>query len=91
MTAERLALPQRSPIPIRVPWTCEAPASTAMTELATAIPSSLWQWMPIGRANARTALAVRSPTSEGNEPPFVSQRTRQSAPPSAAAWRARKA
>ena len=37
----RSAFPARSPMPLTVTWTCEAPASTAAMVLATARPKSL--------------------------------------------------
>ena len=33
-------------VPVGGPCTCEAPASTAARELATAQPVPLWEWMP---------------------------------------------
>ena len=59
MIAIRLALPQRSPRPLSVPCTWRAPARTAASELATALPVSLWQWMP--RRSPGTCRAT-SPT-----------------------------
>ena len=46
MIVMRFALPVRSPMPLIVPCTCVAPASTAASVLATAQPASSWQWMP---------------------------------------------
>ena len=46
MIETRLALPQRSPMPLSVPWIWRTPASTAASELATACSVSLWAWMP---------------------------------------------
>ena len=43
MRAMRLVLPQRSPSPPIVPWTCLTPFLTAAMELAMALPVSLWQ------------------------------------------------
>ena len=54
----RSALPVRSPYPLSVPCTWTTPASTAASELATAQPVSLWQWMPSGRRR-RLAHGVR--------------------------------
>ena len=88
MIVIRLALPVRSPIPLTVPCTCVAPASTAVSVLATAQPESSWQWIPSavpGSASRTTASAVR--ICGGSEPPFVSHSTRRSAPASAAARR----
>jgi len=41
MIEQRLALPQRSPMPLSVPWICRTPARTAASELATACSVSL--------------------------------------------------
>ena len=46
MIETRLALPQRSPSPLSVPWICRAPARTAASEFATACSVSLCAWMP---------------------------------------------
>ena len=46
MSEQRLALPQRSPSPFSVPWTCRAPPSSAARLTATAFSVSLWAWMP---------------------------------------------
>ena len=46
MIETRLALPQRSPSPLSVPWIWRAPARTAASEFATACSVSLWAWMP---------------------------------------------
>ena len=53
MIVTRLALPVRSPMPLIVPWTWVAPASTALSVLATAQPVSSWVWMPSGDARQR--------------------------------------
>ena len=61
MIVTRFALPVRSPMPLIVPCTCVAPASTAMRLLATAQPPSSWQWMPSatpGSAAATSATAA---------------------------------
>ena len=86
MIVTRFALPVRSPIPLIVPWTCVAPASTATSVLATAQPESSCVWMPSATPGcaARTA-ATTSAICEGSEPPLVSQRTTRSAPACAAA------
>ena len=83
-TVRMSALPVRSPYPFTVPCTWLAPASIAASELATAQPVSLWQWMP-SRAlvEARTS-ATTSCTCGGSIPPLVSQRATTSAPASAA-------
>ena len=88
MIVTRLAFPVRSPMPLIVPCTCVAPASTAVSVFATPQPESSWVWMPRGTpgsASLTTAKAVR--ICGGSEPPLVSQRTRRSAPASAAARR----
>ena len=46
MTEIRLALPQRSPQPLIVPWTWVQPASIPAKAFATATSQSLWVWMP---------------------------------------------
>ena len=83
----RLALPQRSPYPLTVPWTRRAPAATAASELATAHSASLWVWMPTSTPSpsSATTAAVAAPTNSGRLPPLVSQRVTFSAPASAAA------
>src|SRR3989338_7265236 len=43
--SSRDALPARSPMPLIVQCAWHAPAMTADSELATAIPKSSWQWM----------------------------------------------
>ena len=86
MSVTRLALPQRSPRPLSVPWIWRAPASTAASEFATAQPQSSWAWMPSlspGMAFV-TSRTMRS-TSCGSVPPLVSHRTIQRAPASCAA------
>mmetsp|Transcript_5756 Transcript_5756/g.23966 ORF Transcript_5756/g.23966 Transcript_5756/m.23966 type:complete len:238 (-) Transcript_5756:503-1216(-) len=45
-TAQRSALPHRSPTPLTVPWTTVAPPRTAASEFATARPASLCAWIP---------------------------------------------
>ena len=54
----RLALPQRSPRPLSVPWMWRAPARTAASETATACSVSLWAWMPTWSPGT-TAVTVR--------------------------------
>ena len=62
-----------------------APLSTAARVLATAISPSLCVWIPIAVEVAlRTSFTIRE-MSDGSEPPFVSHRTRTSAPASTAA------
>ena len=91
MMAERLALPQRSPKPSRVPWTWLAPASTPTTLLATAMPQSSWKWTATGRSKRPATSVTIWDTSWGKAPPLVSHRQSTSAPPRAAASRARRA
>ena len=81
-------MPQRSPKPLIVPWTCTAPASTAASELATANSQSLWQWMPTGTATDSTTFRTARAMSSGIVPPLVSQSTTMPAPASAAARKA---
>ena len=50
------------------PWTCVTPAWTATSELATAHPASLWQWMP-------SWALVRARTSATALPDRVGQRS----------------
>ncbi len=88
MIVMRFALPVRSPMPLIVPWTCVAPASTAMSVLATAQPPSLWQWIPIATPGSACATSsTASAMSLGSEGPLVSHRTTRSAPAPAAARR----
>ena len=42
-TSSSAALPARSPMPLMVHSICRAPALTPASELATAMPRSLWQ------------------------------------------------
>ena len=77
---------QRSPKPMSVPWTWTAPERTAAREFAVASPASLCAWMPRGTPNTAAARVAVS-MSQGRVPPLVSQRTRHSAPASAAAFR----
>ena len=83
-TDSRSAFPVRSPYPLTVPWTCEHPASTAASVLATAQPESLCAWMP-RTASGPTAPRISctmSATHVGTMPPLVSQRATTSAPAS---------
>ena len=83
MMETRLALPQRSPSPFRVPWIWRAPARTAANELATACSVSLWAWMPTWSPGTRsTTSATIASTSCGSVPPLVSHSTTQRAPSS---------
>ncbi len=67
-TSSSAALPARSPRPLIVHSTCRAPASTAASALATAMPRSLWQWVEIvtpsipgTRARSMWMIAADSP------------------------------
>ena len=86
MIVTRFALPVRSPMPLIVPCTCVAPASTATSVFATAQPPSSWVWIPslTDGSASRTAVTTAA-ICAGSEPPFVSQSTTRSAPASAAA------
>mmetsp|Transcript_25828 Transcript_25828/g.80866 ORF Transcript_25828/g.80866 Transcript_25828/m.80866 type:complete len:302 (+) Transcript_25828:763-1668(+) len=96
----RSALPHRSPIPLIVPCTTDAPAETAASEFATASAQSLWQCTCTLTAGPTASTAARTnlSTSAGIVPPLVSQRAMLSAPAAAAArsvasacsWFARK-
>ena len=57
MIETRLALPQRSPKPLMVPWTWRTPSSTAAMVLATATSLSLCAWMP--KATLGSAFCAR--------------------------------
>ena len=57
MIVTRFAFPVRSPMPLIVPCTCVAPASTATSVFATAQPPSSCVWMP--SATRRQRLAHR--------------------------------
>ena len=64
--------------------------ATAMTSWPPPAHTSLWVWIDLGLELSRYSLDDLA-TSDGKQPPLVSQRTRQSAPPSTAAckvWRA---
>ena len=83
MIEVRLALPQRSPMPLSVPWICRQPACTAMSELATAFSVSLCVWMPrFAPGTTWTTSETMRSTSCGSEPPLVSHSTTQRAPAS---------
>jgi hypothetical protein len=83
MIDTRLALPQRSPSPLSVPWIWRAPARTAANEFATACSVSLWAWMPTWSPGItlQTSPTIFS-TSCGSVPPLVSHSTTQRAPSS---------
>ena len=83
MIETRLALPQRSPRPLSVPWICRAPARTAASEFATACSVSLCAWMPTwSPGTCFVTSATIASTSCGSVPPLVSQSTTQRAPAS---------
>jgi hypothetical protein len=87
MSVTRLALPQRSPRPLRVPWTWRAPASIAASEFATAQPQSSCAWIPrLAPGTTSLTAPTIAATSCGSVPPLVSQSTTQRAP---ASWAAR--
>src|SRR5213080_2807637 len=56
-TSSMAVLPARSPMPFTVHSICRAPFCTAASELATAMPRSLWQWAPDDAVCPRDALA----------------------------------
>lgn len=66
-TVDKLALPHRSPKPKKVPCTWEAPASTAMMELATAMPAVI-----VGM-DAHRQLRKRLCHSLGNPRDFIGE------------------
>ena len=79
MIDTRFALPQRSPKPLMVPWTCSTPSGTAARVLATA-HSRVVVDVDAERGSARRCFTSRmiSTISRGSVPPLVSQSTRQS-------------
>ncbi len=84
MTGTRSQLPTRSPYPLIVPCTCDAPPITPAIALATPHPVSLCKCTPISQSILFFTSFTICSTSCGREPPFVSQRTTQSTPPRAA-------
>ncbi len=58
-TSSSEALPARSPMPLTVHSICRAPARTAASEFATAMPRSSWQW---AENRALSELGTRSRT-----------------------------
>ena len=88
----KFALPHLSPRPLIVPWTCLAPAKIAVRELLTAFSVSLCACMPKFFPGIEfDTLDIISPTSWGNVPPFVSQRTNHFAPSSYACFKQSRA
>ncbi len=68
-TSSSEAFPARSPSPFTVHSTCRAPASTAASEFATAMPRSLWQWVDqttLSEFGTRSiSMRMRSPHRDG--------------------------
>ncbi len=58
-TSSRAALPALSPSPFIVHSICLAPASTPASELATAKPRSLWQWVEKITLSAPGTFSIR--------------------------------
>ena len=87
MIETRLALPQRSPRPLMVPWTCVAPLRTPAIALATATSESLCGWIPIGHRTAAIAACTPASISCGRRPPLVSQSAIRSTPAESTARR----
>jgi hypothetical protein len=90
MHDSRSAFPARSPIPFTQVLThasCPASRSPSApdTELATAMPRSLWQCVSTGMPAAEASLANRSLIRPGESPPMVSQYRTRDAPASLAA------
>ena len=78
MQDSRSALPARSPIPLtqvltQASWPASRSPSAPDTELATAMPRSLWQCVSTGMRTAAASLANRSRIRSGVSPPIVSQ------------------
>ena len=91
MIETRLALPQRSPSPLSVPWIWRAPARTAASEFATACSVSLWAWMPTWSPGmCLDHLARRSPRPRAAACRHWCRTARPSArPPRRRPWRRR--
>jgi hypothetical protein len=70
-TSSSAALPARSPMPLTQHSTWRAPTRTAASELATAIPRSLWQCTEITALSIlgtfSRMLRMNSPNSSGME------------------------
>ena len=68
-TSSSAVLPARSPRPLIVHSICRAPASTAASELAVAMPRSLWQWVAKTISSApgtrSSSMRIRSALSRG--------------------------
>ncbi len=78
MHDSRSALPARSPMPLtqvftHASWPASRSPRAPETELATAMPRSLWQWVSTGIRTAAASLAKRSRIRSGVSPPIVSQ------------------
>ena len=89
MIVTRFALPVRSPMPLIVPCTCVAPASTAASVFATRAAGVVVAVDAERDAGQRFAhdAGDRRAICGGSEPPLVSHSTTRSAPASAAARR----
>ena len=57
-TSSSAVLPARSPRPLMVHSICRAPASTAASEFAVAMPRSSWQWVAKVTASAPGTRAI---------------------------------
>ena len=83
--AIKSAFPHLSPRPFIVPCTWRTPASIAAKLQATAVPESLWQWIPNGTPGMLSLTSfIILVISCGRVPPLVSQRTTHFAPASKA-------
>ncbi len=59
-TSSSAALPARSPMPLMAHSICRAPPCTPESELATASPRSLWQWVEKITPSAPGTFSIRS-------------------------------
>ena len=68
-TSSSAVLPARSPRPLIVHSICRAPASTAASEFAVAMPRSLWQWVAKTTSSApgtrSSSMRISSALSRG--------------------------
>ena len=75
-TSSIAVLPARSPSPLIVHSICRAPASTAASALAVAMPRSLWQWVAMVIASIpgtrSSSIRMISALSRGAVYPTVS-------------------
>src|SRR5208283_545427 len=83
-TSSNEALPERSPIPLTVVCSWNAPACAAVIVFATAQPISLWQWAQNGRSTEETRSVMIVRISSGIRHPTVSAKLSRTAPWSAA-------